>query len=137
GNCDGQAFANVSGGSGAFTFLWLPTLQTGNTANGLCAGQCSLNVTDQNGCVTTETFVIANQGISTITNATLTTTVINETCLFTNDGGIDLTISGTNPGPFTYQWSNGATTQDITNIPTGSYNVTVFDASLNCLSISS
>jgi hypothetical protein len=137
GNCDGQAFANVSGGSGAFTFLWLPTLQTGNTANGLCAGQCSLNVTDQNGCVTTETFVIANQGVSTITNATLTTTVINETCLFTNDGGIDLTISGTNPGPFTYQWSNGATTQDITNIPTGSYNVTVFDASLNCLSISS
>jgi hypothetical protein len=137
GNCDGQAFANVSGGSGAFTFLWLPTLQTGNTANGLCAGQYSLNVTDQNGCVTTENFVIANQGISAITNATLTTTVINETCLLTNDGGIDLTINGTNPGPFTYQWSNGATTQDITNIPTGSYNVTVFDASLNCLSISS
>ncbi len=137
GNCDGQAFANVSGGSGAFTFLWLPTLQTGNTANGLCAGQYSLNVTDQNGCVTTETFVIANQGVSAITNATLTTTVINETCLLTNDGGIDLTINGTNPGPFTYQWSNGATTQDITNIPTGSYNVTVFDASLNCLSISS
>jgi hypothetical protein len=137
GNCDGQAFANVSGGSGAFTYLWLPILQTGNTANGLCSGQYTLNVTDMNGCITTNTFVIANQGVNAITNATLTTAVINETCLFTNDGGIDLTISGTNPGPFTYQWSNGATTQDITNIPTGSYNVTVFDASLNCLSISS
>lgn len=137
GNCDGQAFANVSGGSGAFTFLWLPTLQTGNTVNGLCAGQYTLNVTDMNGCTTTNTFVIVNQGVNAITNATLTTTVINETCLFTNDGGIDLTINGTNPGPFTYQWSNGSTTQDITNIPTGNYNVTVFDASLNCLSISS
>ncbi|MEM6343010.1 MAG: PKD domain-containing protein [Bacteroidota bacterium] len=39
-------------------------------------------------------------------------------------GAIDLTFLGTNP-PYTYQWSNGATTEDIFNLPSGTYWVNI------------
>ncbi|HMQ61345.1 MAG TPA: HYR domain-containing protein, partial [Flavilitoribacter sp.] len=43
-----------------------------------------------------------------------------------SDGGIDLDLSG-GYGPFTYMWSNGATTEDLTGIAAGTYTVTVTD----------
>jgi hypothetical protein len=46
-------------------------------------------------------------------------------------GSIDLTVNGGVP-PLAYQWSNGATTQDLANLPGGLYRVTVADASGNC-----
>ncbi|MEO0898162.1 MAG: T9SS type A sorting domain-containing protein [Bacteroidota bacterium] len=39
-------------------------------------------------------------------------------------GAIDLTL-GTQGGPFTFQWSNGATTEDLTGIGPGTYTVTI------------
>ena len=39
-------------------------------------------------------------------------------------GSIDLTATG-NAGPFTFQWSNGATTEDINGLCKGTYYVTV------------
>ncbi len=46
-------------------------------------------------------------------------------------GSVDLTVNGGVP-PLSYHWSNGATTQDIANLPGGYYRVTVSDASGNC-----
>jgi hypothetical protein len=51
----------------------------------------------------------------------------NVTIYGISDGSITLTVTG-GLEPYTYLWSNGATSKDITNIPAGSYTVTVSDA---------
>jgi HYR domain/SprB repeat/Secretion system C-terminal sorting domain len=53
-----------------------------------------------------------------------TNTITNIKCYGTSTGAIDITPSGGVP-PYTYLWSNGATTQDISNLPAGSYTITV------------
>lgn len=56
---------------------------------------------------------------------------INSPCYGDNVGSIDLSVSGgtTSSGTYHYQWSNGATTQDIYYLVPGNYTVTVTDDS--------
>jgi len=42
-------------------------------------------------------------------------------------GGIDLTVTGAS-GNYTFEWSNGETTEDIYNLAAGTYTVTVTDS---------
>jgi large repetitive protein len=49
------------------------------------------------------------------------------TCLGGSDGSATATPSG-GTAPYSYLWSNGATTQTISNLVAGTYNVTVTDA---------
>jgi gliding motility-associated-like protein len=43
------------------------------------------------------------------------------------DGEIDLTVADGNP-PFTYSWSNGATSEDLTGLSEGTYTVVITDS---------
>ncbi|MCB2194302.1 MAG: T9SS type A sorting domain-containing protein [Bacteroidetes bacterium] len=47
------------------------------------------------------------------------------------DGYIDLTITSQGEKPYSYNWSNGSTLQDLTNLGIGTYSVTVTDK-YNC-----
>ncbi|MDA9808306.1 M43 family zinc metalloprotease [Flavobacteriales bacterium] len=57
----------------------------------------------------------------------LSSTTTNLSCSLANDGSINLSAIG-GVSPLSYVWSNGSTTQDISNLSSGYYNVTVTDA---------
>ncbi len=121
---DGTATATVSGGTGAYTYVWSTTpVQTNYNATGLAAGEYTLTVTDKAGCVDTARADVSNNGgsspVVTVTNIT------NAACSKTN-GTVTLSVNG-GTGSYTYLWSNGATTSNLT-APAGYYNVTVTDA---------
>lgn len=50
--------------------------------------------------------------------------ISNETCIGTNNGSIDLSISGGN-APYITNWSNGSTNEDISELSPGNFTVTV------------
>lgn len=79
------------------------------------------------GCMNTycDSLVIGGSPCPIIISAqTFHVTVPNGT-----DGGIDISVSNAIP-PINYMWSTGATTEDIYNLSSGFYSVTVTDA--NC-----
>ncbi len=92
---------------------------------GQTAGIYDLWITDSEGRLYTDTVTINEpaQILATalVTNATCTTV--------TQDGGIDLTVSG-GTGTLKYNWSSGDTTQDIVNLVAGDYSVTISDSNL-------
>jgi hypothetical protein len=82
-----------------------------------------LTVTDNNGNVST-----ANATVTIVGNASFTvgTSVTNVSCYQGSDGAVDLSVSG-GIGPYTYAWSNAATSEDISGLTAGSYSVTILD----------
>lgn len=121
---DGSATANVSGGTGPYTYTWTPNVSTGSTANNLGAGVYTVLITDVNGCTTSQSF--------TITSPPALTAVVsftNVTCFGYSDGSGVVTAGGGVPG-YTYQWLPPVSSTDsISNIPAGGpYLVTVTDA---------
>ncbi len=57
----------------------------------------------------------------------LVNNVNNTICYGSNTGSIDISVSG-GTGPYTYNWSNGLHSQDLTNIPAGTYSCTITNA---------
>ena len=85
-----------------------------------------VEIIDSNGCFY-EYFLILPQPDSLY----ITTNDVMVTCFGGTDGAIDISVFGGNPG-YTYQWSTGEVTEDISNLPSGTYNVLVSDTK-NCM----
>lgn len=68
------------------------------------------------------------------TFANLSSVVTNETTPDANNGAIDLSLTG-GIGPFTFLWSNGAITEDISGLSGGTYTVVVTDIATGCSSV--
>ncbi len=132
-SCNGAATLNLTGGNAPFTYQWLPSFANTYSVSNLCTGNQSVTVQDASGCSLSYTFNIVPTG--TISNLSATLTPVNETCYQSGDGQINLSLSGSNPGPFIYQWSNGATSQNISNVSTNNYWVEITDGGSGCLSI--
>jgi len=54
-------------------------------------------------------------------------TQVNVNCNGGSTGSIDLSVTG-GSGSYTYLWSNGATTQDISGLSAGTYSVVVTES---------
>ncbi|WP_417368168.1 T9SS type A sorting domain-containing protein [Flavobacterium beibuense] len=130
----GAASVNATGGTGPYTYNWTPGNPTGDgtaSATGLTAGTWTCTVTDSNNCTASINFTVTEP--TTVLSASATTTDV--TCNGGVNGSVDLTVTG-GTAPYSYMWSNTATTQDITDLEAGTYNVTVTDAN-NCTTTAS
>jgi len=125
GICNGTILITPSGGSGSgyqysnngFTY------SASNPITGLCANVYQVVVKDGNGCTASAQQVT----IFEPTPITITGTVNNATCNGGCDGAIVVSIFG-GVAPYSYAWSNGMTTQNVTNACAGTYSITVVDA---------
>src|SRR6185436_7848216 len=86
------------------------------------AGLYNFTITDGNSCISNRSAIVTTGLLCNV----LIDSVIPPSCYGGNDGAIYIDVSGMVP-PVTYQWSNGATTEDITNLAAGTYTVTVSD----------
>ncbi len=125
GGSDGAATVNPTGGVTPYNYLWTPSGQTTQTANGLSAQTYTVVVTDDSLCTAT-TSVVVNQPSQT----SITGNVTNVSCNGDSDGAIDITVTNGVPA-FTFLWSTGATTQNVASLIDGGYQVTVTD-NTNC-----
>jgi large repetitive protein len=122
---NGALTAISSGGTMPYTYLWSPGSQTSASIANLSSGSFTVEVTDANGCTRSQTTVLNNA--STI--ASLNPAITGPTC-GQCDGSIALNPTAAN-FPLTYIWSNGDTTQSISNVCAGVYQVLVTD-SIGC-----
>jgi PKD repeat protein len=121
GGNDGSATVIAVGGTAPFTYLWDNGV-TLATNNGLGAAVYNVTITDANACSATA-FVTIGQPNSALTSSV--DSIVNNSG--TNDGSINISVNGGTPG-YSFNWSNGASTEDISGLADGTYDLTVTDA---------
>jgi len=127
GGSDGEATVSVSGGESPYTYLWNDQgSQTIPTATGLSAGDFSITVTDNIGCMATGSVTI-NEPPELVLSINGADPLCYQSC----DGTATATSSG-GTGTLSYFWDNGDNTADATSLCGGTtYTVTVTDEN-NC-----
>ena len=126
--CDrinGSVLLEISQGGVApytFTITGKPPIQTSFssvTFNNLLSDTYTVTVIDSNGCAQTDTIIInSSPTVDFVLNKNDATTGSN--------GSIQTYITSGTP-PFTYLWSNGQTTPNISGLNDGDYTLTVTD----------
>ncbi len=121
GDQNGSITLIVLGGTSPYTYSWNNTATTSSISN-LAAGIYIVTVSDAHSCSKVLIDTITQPGMIIIN---LVTT--NPTCFNTTNGSIQSTVSGGTPG-YAYSWSNGASSPFLTNIPGGTYSLTITDS---------
>ncbi len=133
-NCYGDismvTYTGIAEAGSTFQWNWdggsvIPGTGAGpHQVNWNIAGTHTISLTvSLNGCTSQPTTV------ELINPTAITTSLTKTDLLCKNDmsGSINLTATGGTP-PYTYQWSNGSSTEDLINIAGGIYTVTITDA---------
>uniref|UniRef100_UPI0037BE5845 PKD-like domain-containing protein n=1 Tax=Flavobacterium sp. TaxID=239 RepID=UPI0037BE5845 len=120
---NGSINLNLIGGLAPVVVSWSDGSTAGTVRNNLLPGTYSVSISDGTPCYINRTFIIVEPQ-PLVLNATIQNAL---DCLIPSSGAINLVVSGGTP-PFTYAWSNGATTEDITAITNGNYSVIVTDS---------
>ena len=121
GGNNGAINLSVTGGTLPYQYNW----SNGQNSQGifnLTEGNYSVTVNDFNGCEKQLNFSIDQPQNPLIVNAIST----NSSGGGVADGAIDITITG-GVSPYSFLWSNGAITEDISDLLPGAYLVTITD----------
>lgn len=124
----GSINVNIAGGTSPYSYAWTNGTAT-EDLNGVVANNYTLTVTDFNNCVETYANVITQP---TALSVALDSSK-NVSCFGGNNGKLSITANG-GKAPYTFAWSNGAITEDISGLTAGSYTVTVTDSN-NCTKV--
>jgi hypothetical protein len=125
-NCNsvsGNITANINNGTPPYNYIWPNASGPSNQTSGLNPGVHSLLVIDGNTCLLEKNFVVNELGAPII----VTDSTFTGTC----NGDLSDIFIGTIGGqaPFTYDWSNGTTDQDLIDVLPGDYSVEVSSSS--------
>ena len=133
GSCNGSLVALPVGGTGqitaAYKYLW-SNFSMDSTQSNVCAGHYTLLLTDSNGCQASAVADVTEPNQIVINGS-----VTNVLCNGFNTGAINTTVTGGVPN-YSYAWTTGDVTGNISNLVAGTYGVTVTDASSCTMSAS-
>lgn len=121
-SADGTIQLQVTGGVQPYQYQWSNN-SNGSHLQNLTAGTYAVSVSDNNGCSVSLNAIVVTQPLELLANVTGTDIF----CAGTATGAVALSISG-GTVPYFYNWSNGASHEDINDLDTGTYSVTVTDA---------
>jgi len=128
GESDGNAIANIQGGTMPYTYSWtFPNnriVRTDeNVLQNIDGGGYKLEIIDANNCVSPAyTFEVAASSPIQLQ----VVEVQNASCSNPEGGFINLSTSGGRSG-INYEWNNGLLTEDLTDLDVGTYAITVTD----------
>ena len=122
GQSGGSIDLNVAGGTMPYTYFW----NTGDTLQdlvGIPAGQYTVVVSDSNNCASSLIINLTQPQSAVAINLTS----VQPSCFGYANGSLAVVASG-GLAPYTYLWSNGAQTSNISNLTAQEYVLTVTDA---------
>jgi len=123
GGNDGTAIAGATGGTPPYTYTWNTGAMT-ETISDLTAGVYTVVITDTNGCTLPPVNITVVEPLASVS---VNIEAIDPTCNELNDGFATALPEGGTPS-YSYQWSDGSSTQTAFNLAAGNYNLTVTDA---------
>jgi len=126
GGQNGMVYVSVSGGVSSYSYSW-SNGASGQDLSGVSAGSYTLVVTDQNNCQS-----VISASLSQPAALTYASAVSALACHGVPTGSVNATVGG-GVEPYTYIWSNGSGTEDLSNVGAGTYTLTFTDAN-NCSS---
>jgi len=123
GSASGSIALTVAGGTPPFLYQWAGAA-VGNTpaAANLRAGNYAVTVIDAQGCEASAAMVVEEPS-PLAADAQLS----NIACAGASTGAVSVVLSG-GTGPYSYVWSNGATTATVDSLAAGQYSLSVRDA---------
>ncbi len=112
----------ITGGVAPYTIAW-SNGSTTEDLTGLAPGSYKAVVTEHGGCKDSITITITQPA------AALASTIssVNATCFGSTNGSVTLTVTG-GTIPYSYIWSNNASTKDLSGVVAGTYSVMIIDA---------
>jgi hypothetical protein len=122
GGSTGGIYISVAGGTTPYSFSW-SNGSSNEDLVGVPAGSYTGTLTDANGCVSTSPSIAITEPASALSATSSATDQIQGGA----QGSVNLSVSG-GTSPYSFNWSNGATTEDLSSVAAGIYTCTITDA---------